>query len=521
MANSLVMNCSPHEIRVGVLEEGRVVEIFVERRKDASLVGNLYKGRVTRVLPGMQAAFVDIGLERAAFLYVADVVDPRRSLLGTRDAATSTLSEARLDTFNRPIQSLLNEGQEIMVQVAKEPLGTKGARVTSHVSIAGRHLVYMPTVDHVGISRRIAEEEERRRLKEILEELVPQGGGFVARTAAEGRSPDELRADLDFLRQVWNDILTRTESGPAPVTLYEDLDLVLRTARDLVTPELEAIYIDDEADHDRLVRFMRRFMPRYMDRVRRYEGKDPIFDAFGVEVELNRALGRKVWLPSGGYLIIDQTEALCAIDINTGRYVGRRNLEDTILRTNLEAIHEIVHQLRLRNIGGIIIIDFIDMDKEANRNRVFTEFSDALQRDRAKTNILKISDLGLVEMTRKRVRESLSRSMSEPCFYCDGTGLLKSRTTVAHEIYRAALREAEVMDDEPQVCVAAHPRVAETLETEERSMMAELEARLDKRLVIEARTDFHLEHFELSGTPADEDEAVRTPDGSPARSAAQ
>ncbi len=497
MSDSLVMNCSPHEIRVAAVEDRRPVEVYVERRKDQSLVGNIYKGRVTRVLPGMQAAFVDIGLERAAFLYVADIVDPKKREAETRD---STISEATRDAYHRPIQSLLHEGQEIMVQVAKEPLGTKGARVTSHVSIAGRHLVYMPTVDHVGISRRITDEEERKRLKEILEALVPQGGGFVARTAAEGRNPDELRADLEFLSQVWNDILIRMESGPAPVTLYEDLDLVLRTARDMITPEIEAVHVDDEGEYRRLVRFMRRFMPRYLDRVKLFDRPDAIFDAFGIEAELNRALGRKVWLPSGGYLIIDQTEALCAIDINTGRYVGRRNLEDTIARTNVEAIDEIVHQLRLRNIGGIIIIDFIDMDHESNKNRVFSELTEALKRDRAKTNILKISELGLVEMTRKRVRESLSRSMSEPCFYCDGTGLLKSRTTVCHQIYRSMVTEAEVMGDgERAVRIALHPRVAETLGKEERAMLAELEARLDLRLSLDPRPDFHLEHFEFSG----------------------
>ncbi len=280
MPNALVLNCSPHEARVALLEAGKVAEIYVERRKDQSLVGNIYKGRVIRVLPGMQAAFVDIGLERAAFLYVADVVAESSS-----KSANTTLSEARADLAHRPIQSLLNEGQEIMVQVAKAPIGTKGARVTSHVSVAGRHLVFMPTVDHVGISRRIADEEERRRLRGILEALVPHGGGFVARTAAEGRSPEELRADLEFLRQVHNDILTRMESTPAPATLYEDLDLVLRCARDLVTPELKEILVDDEAEFERLSRFMRRFMPRYVDKVKRYEAAEPIFEAYGVEIE--------------------------------------------------------------------------------------------------------------------------------------------------------------------------------------------------------------------------------------------
>jgi ribonuclease G len=504
MPNALVVHCTPHEVRVALLENGQVAEVYVERRKDKSLVGNIYKGRVIRVLPGMQAAFVDIGLERAAFLYVADVADPASAAHATGDApapGSATLSDARVDLAQRPIQSLLHEGQEIVVQVAKEPLGTKGARVTSHVSIAGRHLVYMPTVEHVGVSRRIVDDDERRRLRGILEELVPDGGGFVARTAAEGRTPDELRADLEFLRQVWNDILGRMESGAAPVTLYEDLDLVLRSARDMVTPDLESIHIDDPEEHERLTTFMRRFVPRFTDRVKAYQRPEPIFESFGVEMEINRALGRKVWLKSGGYLIVDQTEALTAIDVNTGRYVGKRNLEDTILKTNLEAVVEIVYQLRLRNIGGIIIIDFIDMEKEHNRDRVYTALAEALKGDRAKTNILKISELGLVEMTRKRVRESLLRAHSEPCFYCDGAGFLKSRTTVAYEIYRALVREAPFMD-EGSVRVSVHPRVAGILLDDERAMLEELETRLARSIRVETRPEFHLEHFELSGVGA-------------------
>ena len=492
MANSLVINCSPHETRIGVVEEGQVVELMIERRKDEGLLGNIYKGRVTRVLPGMQAAFVDIGLERAAFLYVADVADSKKS----RDVS-NTMTEARSDAYHPPIQNLIHEGQEIMVQVSKEPLGTKGARVTSNVSIAGRHLVYMPTVEHVGISRRISDEEERRRLREVLEAIVPQGGGFVARTAAEGKSPEDLSADVEFLSQVWNDIVSRMESSSAPVTLYDDLDLLLRTSRDLVTTALEAIVIDDTAEHARLLDFMERFMPRYAERVRHYAGDEPIFDAFGVEIELNRALSRKVWLPSGGYLIIDQSEALTAIDVNTGRFVGKRNLAETILKTNVEAVIEIVRQLRLRNIGGIIIIDFIDMESEPNRHRVYSDLDLALQRDRARTNILKISDLGLVEMTRKRVRESLVRSVSEACFYCDGTGLLKSRTTVAHEVYRTLLREANAMRTRT-VQVAVHPRVAASFDGPERAMIDEIEARLERRVQIASRPDFHLEHFELA-----------------------
>ncbi len=492
--SKLVMNCTPREVRVALLEEGKVAEIHVERRQDSSLVGNIYKGRVIRVLPGMQAAFVDIGLERAAFLYVADIADPKALMGG------NTISEARSDAL-RPIQTLLHEGQELMAQIAKEPIGTKGARVTNHISIAGRHLVYMPTVDHIGISRRITDEEERRRLRELLEALIPEGGGFVARTAAEGCTADELRADLEFLRQVWNDILSRMETCAAPTTLYEDLDLVLRSARDLVTPSLEEIIVDTREDYERLIRFMRRFMPHYVDRIHLAPTTEPIFEAYGIEIELNRALSRKVWLRSGGHLIIDQTEALTAIDVNTGRYVGRHNLEETILKTNLEAVHEIVYQLRLRNLGGIIIIDFIDMENEASRNRVYTALSDALQADRAKTNILKLSELGLVEMTRKRVRDSLLRTLSEPCFYCDGSGFLKSRASVAYELYRHLARETQNIS-ETDIQIDLHPRVAQQIRDEEQAMMFELEARTGKHFILNERPDFHLEHFEFFGRRA-------------------
>ena len=481
MANSLVINCSPHETRAALLEDGQVVELAIERRKDEGILGNIYKGRVTRVLPGMQAAFVDIGLERAAFLYVVDVADSKKN----RDL-NSTLTEVRAEGFHRPIQNLLHEGQELMVQVSKEPLGTKGARVTSNVSIAGRHLVYMPTVDHIGISRRISDEEERRRLREILETLVPQGGGFVARTAAEGKSAEDLALDVEFLSQVWNDIINRMDSGGAPITLHEDLDLLLRSARDLVTPDLESIIIDYDVEYSRLQDFMTRFVPRYADRIQHYTDKPPIFETYGVEVELNRALSRKVWLPSGGYLIIDQTEALTAIDVNTGRFVGKRNLSETILKTNVEAVTEVVRQLRLRNIGGIIVIDFIDMESEVNRQRVYSDLELCLQSDRSRTNILKISDLGLVEMTRKRVRESLVHSISEPCFYCDGTGRLKSRTTVAHEVYRVLLREAPFMGDHA-IRVAVHPRVAEALDGVEMAMITEVEERLGRQIVVASR----------------------------------
>jgi ribonuclease G len=351
---SLVISADDHETRVAYLIDQVPTEFFFDRSQDVSLVGNIYKGRIVRVLSSMQAAFVDIGLKQAAFLYIDDVagarssdpgINPNNPLSDTmmRSTYTQTID---IDT-GRSIQQLLQEGQELMVQVSKDPISTKGARVTNHISIAGRHLVYIPLVEHIGISRRITQEEERERLKELLTELIPQGGGFVARTAAEGCSLEDLRADLNYLRQVWNDVLTRMESLSAPSALYEDLDLPLKATRDLATPKLKEIVTDHPHVHQRLRSFVERFMPDYLDRVKFYESSEPLYEAYGIEAELNRALSRQVWLPSGGYLVIDQTEAFTAIDVNSGRFVGKFHFEETIYRTNIEAIHEVVHQLQL------------------------------------------------------------------------------------------------------------------------------------------------------------------------------
>ena len=492
--SSLVFNCSPYQNRVALVEEARTVEVLVEERRDASLVGNIYKGRVTRILPGMQAAFVDVGLERAAFLYVGDIAVPR-----TKNEVETTLSETRADAVQKPIQHLIDEGQELMVQVAKEPIGTKGARVTNHVSIAGRHLVYMPTVEHVGVSRRIVDDAERLRLKDILETLVPKGGGFVARTAAEGRSIEDLEADLEFLRQIWNDILLKKEGAHAPFSLYEEFDLVLRAVRDMARPELDEIVVDNESAFRRLKDFMSRFMPRYVDKLRLHTGTE-IFSDYGIEEELQRAIARQVWLPSGGYLIIDQTEALTSIDVNTGRYVGRKNLHETILKTNAEASQEIARQLRLRNIGGIIIVDFIDMEEPAYRDQIYTDFSLALEKDPARTNITKISELGLIEMTRKRTRESLKRTLCEPCFYCNGSGLTKARSTVISEMFREVAAFSAHFSY-PQVKLRVHPRVAERLRQEDRDLLEDLTQRIEKDISIEVREDFHIEHFEFVNLP--------------------
>jgi ribonuclease G len=482
------------------LESGHIAELYIERNRELGIVGNIYRGRVIRVLPGMQAAFVDIGLEKAAFLYVADVLDEMEAVehyveVGHRhDQHGEETGEERPPL--PPIEELLQEGQEILVQVAKEPIGTKGARITSHISLPGRNLVYMPTVDHVGISRRIENEEERERLKHLIDIMRPAGTGFIVRTAAESRDGEELKADMDYLVNLWDHISEHCEDKGAPSLIHSDLDVTSKVLRDILTEDVSRIVVDSPVEFHKIVRFLNTFMPGHDFQVEQYSGNEPIFDTFGLEVEIARALGRKVWLKSGGYIIIEQTEALTAVDVNTGRFVGKHNLEDTILKTNLEAVKEIAFQLRLRNIGGLIIIDFIDMEKEAHREKVHASLEDVLKNDKSKTNILKISELGLVEMTRKRVRESIGRTLCESCPYCEGKGYVKSRTTTVYEIFRELQRE---MGPAPgyRMTLLVHPDIASILYDDERHGIEELEKKFEKQITITARQGFHLEQFEI------------------------
>ncbi len=500
MTKELVINTTSQETRIALLESNHIAELYIERTREKGIVGNIYLGRVARVLPGMQAAFVDIGLEKAAFLYVADVLDEIEAVEHFIEGETHYPGSSEDPEIERPplppIEELLQEGQEILVQVAKEPIGTKGARITSHISLPGRHLVYMPTVDHIGISRRIESEEERDRLKSIVEELRPEGSGFIVRTASEGKSVEELRADMDFLLGVWEDIRKRQENRSATALIHSDLDVTSKVLRDILSEDVSRIIVDSREEHDKIVRFLGTFMPNINYSIELYDGDEPIFDAFGLEVEIARALGRKVWLKSGGYIIIDQTEALTAIDVNTGRFVGKHNLEDTILKTNLEAVREVAFQLRLRNIGGLIIIDFIDMEKEAHRDKVHSALEEVLKNDKSKTNILKISELGLVEMTRKRVRESIGRTLCEPCPYCDGKGYVKSRTSMVYEIFRELRREIGNMPGY-RVTLLVHPDIAALLYDEERKGIEELERQFQKQITITARNTFHQEQFEI------------------------
>ena len=500
MAKELVINTTSHETRIALLENGHIAELYIERSRELGIVGNIYRGRVIRVLPGMQAAFVDIGLEKAAFLYVADVLDEMDAVehyveVGHRhEQLSDEISEERPPL--PPIEELLQEGQEILVQVAKEPIGTKGARITSHISLPGHNLVYMPTVDHVGISRRIENEDERERLRHLVDVMRPAGTGFIVRTVAESRDGEELKADMDYLVNLWEHISEHRDDKGAPCLIHSDLDVTSKVLRDILTEDVSRIIVDSPVEHCKIVRFLNTFMPGHNFQVELYHGSEPIFDTFGLEVEIARALGRKVWLKSGGYIIIEQTEALTAVDVNTGRFVGKHNLEDTILKTNLEAVKETAFQLRLRNIGGLIIIDFIDMEKEAHREMVHASLEEALKNDKSKTNILKISELGLVEMTRKRVRESIGRTLCEACPYCDGKGYVKSRATTVYEIFRELQRE---MGPAPgyRMTLLVHPDIAALLYDDERPGIEELEKKFEKQVTITARQNFHLEQFEI------------------------
>jgi ribonuclease G len=501
MTREILVNAAPQETRIAVMEDGALAEILIERGQERGIVGNVYKGRVARVLPGMQAAFVDIGLEKAAFLHVSDLAgapDDMPALLSASEEEVDFEAPKPPAQRRVPIEKLLSVGQEILVQVAKDPLGMKGARLTSHVSLPGRYIVFMPGTKHIGISRRIDGEEERKRLKEIAQSLLSEDGGFILRTACEGRSKREIQQDLRFLRRLWQRIQQKAATAKAPALIHQDLDLITRTIRDFVTLETRQVVVDSAKEYRRVLDFIRQFMPRSKCEVVRYNGAEPILDHYNVEPLIEKALERKVWLPSGGYITIEKTEGLTAIDVNTGRFVGRSNQEETILRTNLEAAQEIVRQLRLRNIGGIIIIDFIDMEKASNRKRVYDTLTGAIKKDRARTKILRISELGLVEMTRQRTRESLDHLLLSQCPYCNGRGRIKSNATVAFGILREIKKQLAHTQNGKRVMVRVHPDIANFLYDEENHSLDSLERELRQKIIIKASEELHHEKYEIS-----------------------
>ncbi len=487
MQQDILINWSPQETRVAVVEHGAVQELHVERTLERGLVGNVYLGKVARVLPGMQSAFIDIGLDRAAFLHVADVWQPH---------AEGEASTGRQGAALQPIERQVFEGQSLMVQVVKDPLGTKGARLSTQISVAGRLLVFLPQDDHLGVSQKIPP-AQRDALRERLQALVgEQGGGFILRTNAEDASDAELAEDIAYLRKAWARIREASQKLPAGSLLHQDLNLLQRVLRDLVGEHTQSIRIDSREQCQALLDFGRAFMPSAAEKVQHYKGERPIFDLFGIDEEIGRALGRRVELKSGGYLIIDQTEALTTVDVNTGGFVGSRNFDDTIFKTNLEASQAIARQLRLRNLGGIVIVDFIDMARTDHQEAVLTEFRKQLARDRVKTMAGGFSQLGLVEMTRKRTRESLAHMLCEPCEVCQGKGIVKTARTVAYNILREILREARQFNPR-EFRVVASPKVIELFLDEESPHLASLSDFIGKPISLQADSAMGQEQYDI------------------------
>ncbi|MEO8275116.1 MAG: Rne/Rng family ribonuclease [Thermoanaerobaculia bacterium] len=540
MTHKMLVESDPHETRVAVLEEDQLTEIYLERRHHRGVVGNVYKGRVSRVLPGMQAAFVDIGLDRDAFLYVADVyipdvveaaeavdgssgsnggngaahdehapgardsggIDDLRGELepehgpNVQDDDTFAGQPHRFDPATSPtIDALLKVGQELLVQVTKDPMPNKGARVTTQVTFPGRFVVFLPTVSHVGVSRRIEDEAERLRLRELLES-IPHEGGVIVRTAGEGRSSEDFAADLAFLRSRWEAVRRRSETAVAPALMHQDFDLALRLVRDLFSAEFSLLWVDGESIYERIVEFLDQVQPQLVSRVKLDREERGLFERFGLEKEIEAALKPKVWLKSGGYLVINPTEALVAIDVNTGRFVGRHNLEETALATNLEAVEEAVRQIRLRDLGGIIVLDLIDMTDLAHREQVFQALELELRKDRGKHKVLSISEFGLVQITRKRSRANLERLLTQTCPYCEGSGRIKSIATVCLSMRRSALALRGTLTSK-ELLVRVHPDVARMLQREERGTVEEIERALGVAIILQGDAKLHHSSFDI------------------------
>jgi ribonuclease G len=484
MSHEILINVTPQETRVAMLEQGVVQELHIERASARGLVGNICLGRVARVLPGMQSAFIEIGLERAAFLHIADIWEHRQNGHGGSDT--------------RPIEKILREGEALLVQVIKDPIGTKGARLSTQISLAGRLLVYLPQDSHIGISQRIGDEAEREILRGKLQLLLPDGhtGGFIIRTMAETASEREMQSDIEYLTKLWNDLNARTRDVPAPALLYQDLNLAQRVLRDIATEETSRIVVDSRETYAKMQEFAREYTPALTDRIAHHSGERPLFDLNSVEDEIEKALARRVNLKSGGYLIVDQTEAMTTIDVNTGGFVGGRSFDDTIFKTNLEAAQVIARQLRLRNLGGIIIIDFIDMDNADHRAAVLAELNRALDRDRTRLTVNGFTQLGLVEMTRKRTRESLAHILCEYCPTCQGRGQLKTAQTICYEILREILRETKQFNAREFRILAAQPVIDLFLDEESQSL-AQLGDFIGKPISLQVESIYTQEQYDI------------------------
>ncbi|MCS7281410.1 MAG: Rne/Rng family ribonuclease [Desulfobacterota bacterium] len=489
MLSELIINVTFSETRIALLENGTLVEFFIERKNEKGIIGNIYKGKVTKVLPGMDAAFVDIGLERPSFLYVKDVViDP-----GTYEEFEDTSYVA--DQKDR-IEGVLEEGQELMVQVSRGPFGNKGTRVTSKITLPGRLLVLMPASTHIGVSRRIQNESEKKRLYQLLKEICPRGFGLIARTASEGKSKEDLEEDLNFLMRIWKGVVEKAEKVHAPKLLYEDMGLVFRVIRDLYGHNLRKIVIDDLSLYTAVKDFLKSYLPDLECEVIPYDGDEPVFEAMGIEMEIGKIKQKRVYLKSGGYIVFDYTEALTVIDVNTGKYLGKKDLEDTILRTNLEAAKEIAYQIRLRNIGGIIVIDFIDMERKESRELVFNTLCEALKKDRIKTTVYPISEIGLVQLTRKRTGNDVIGMLLDPCPHCEGAGFVNS----AHSVCYSLLRELKYFckrRDAKSLNVYLSFELANLVYEEEKEAIEFLESKYGKKINVYTRPDLAFDDYRI------------------------
>ena len=495
--NQILINVNSFETRVAHVEKGNLVDFKIERKLSPTLVGTIHKGKVIRVLPGMQAAFVDIGLERAAFLYVGDVRDESESI-NKRVEATEHSEDEQLpdleDTEKPKIQELLQQGQFILVQVAKDPVGTKGARVTTHISLAGRKIVYLPTLKHIGISRKIESEDERERLKREIEN-AELDGGVIVRTAGEGMNEEELQKDVGYLTAIWQEIQKSSNEEKGIGLIYSEVDFELRVLRDFLNHDIEEVWIDREESYNKAVEFVSQYMPKFTGLLKLYSGKESLFDKHGVSLDVAKAIDRKVWLRSGGYLVIDETEALVVIDVNTGKYVGKKDLEETIFQTNMEAVKEIAHQIRVRDCGGIIVVDFIDMMVEEHRDKIMEALNFEVKADSVRVSVISMTGLGLVELTRKRLRPSLLRSLTEPCFYCEGVGRLKRRETLIADIFREFERRITKQPNIETWIVSCHSDLVAWVYSEESEMISQIEGDVGASIIFKADTKYHWEEF--------------------------
>ncbi len=495
MTKEILVNSTNQETRIALIENNKLVEVFVERKFNKGIVGNIYKGKVTKVLPGMQSAFVNIGLDRDAFLYVGDISENILNIEefideeNIEEEKTSTQSEVH-------IEDLLREGQEILVQIAKEPIGTKGPRITAHISLPGRYLVYMPTISHIGVSRKIEDEGERERLKQIMEKIRKGTGGYIVRTAAEGMDEEGLKQDVELLQKIWKEIIQKTENSRAPRLIYEELGLLEKVIRDYFTDDTALMLVDNETAYQQAIQFLDKINSRWINRVKLYTKKQPIFELYDIESQIEGALRSKVWLKSGGYIVINQTEALVSIDVNTGRYIGKKSLEETVFKTNKEAVSEIVRQIRLRNLGGIIVVDFIDMEEEEHRKEVLELLENELKKDKSRTNILTIEEIGLVAITRKRVKQSLERELTQVCPYCRGTGRVKSIPTIILEIQREIINRI-VINYDRDITIRVHPYIGEYLKNDNYFIIKELTEYFNVRINVKEDPNLHLEEYDI------------------------